>query len=163
MFNNLVKSKILSKNQLFSTLDTTTRKIYLDQNVTATMSDTVGFINKLPTILVESFKSTLEEAINADVLLHVIDYANYDFEEKIETVDSILNDLGLSDVPKILIKNKIDIKENEITKLYLNESYIEQITTSAKEGTGLLDLREQLLSLSYLLLNKKQKIYIPSQ
>ena len=162
LFNNLVKSKILSKNQLFSTLDTTTRKIYLDQNVSATISDTVGFINKLPTILVESFKSTLEEAINADVLLHVIDYANDDFEEKIETVDSILNDLGLSDVPKILIKNKIDIKENEITKLDLNESYIDQITTSAKEGTGLLDLRAQLLSLSYLHLNKKQKIYIPN-
>ena len=72
----------------------------------------------------------------------------------------ILNDLGLSDVPKILIKNKIDIKENEITKLDLNESYIDQITTSAKEGTGLLDLRSQLLSLSYLHLNKKQKIYI---
>ena len=162
LFNNLVKSKILSKNQLFSTLDTTTRKIYLDQNVSATISDTVGFINKLPTILVESFKSTLEEAINADVLLHVIDYANDDFEEKIETVDSILNDLGLSDVPKILIKNKIDIKENEITKLDLNESYIDQITTSAKEGTGLLDLRSQLLSLSYLHLNKKQKIYIPN-
>jgi len=160
LFNNLVKSKILSKNQLFSTLDTTTRKIYLDQTISSTISDTVGFINKLPTILVESFKSTLEEAVNADVLLHVIDYSNDGFEEKIRTVDNILDDLGLSEVPKILIKNKIDIKENEITKLDLNESYINQITTSAKDGTGLKSLREQLLNLACIQINKKEKIYI---
>ncbi|MEC7837701.1 MAG: GTPase HflX [Chloroflexota bacterium] len=160
LFNNLVKSKILSKNQLFSTLDTTTRKIYLDQTISSTISDTVGFINKLPTILVESFKSTLEEAVNADVLLHVIDYSNDGFEEKIRTVDNILDDLGLSEVPKLLIKNKIDIKENEITKLDLNESYINQITTSAKDGTGLKSLREQLLNLACIQINKKEKIYI---
>lgn len=160
LFNNLVKSKILSKNQLFSTLDTTTRKIYLDQSISSTISDTVGFINKLPTILVESFKSTLEEAVNADVLLHVIDYSNDDFEEKIITVDNILDDLGLSEVPKLLIKNKIDIKENEITKIDLNESYITQITTSAKDGTGLKSLREQLLELASIQISKKQKIYI---
>jgi GTP-binding protein HflX len=160
LFNNLVKSKILSKNQLFSTLDTTTRKIYLDQSISSTISDTVGFINKLPTILVESFKSTLEEAVNADVLLHVIDYSNDDFEEKIRTVDNILDDLGLSEVPKLLIKNKIDIKENEITKIDLNESYITQITTSAKDGTGLKSLREQLLELASIQISKKQKIYI---
>jgi len=160
LFNNLVKSKILSKNQLFSTLDTTTRKIYLDQTISSTISDTVGFINKLPTILVESFKSTLEEAVNADVLLHVIDYSNDGFEEKIRTVDNILDDLGLSEVPKILIKNKLDIRENEITKLDLNESYINQITTSAKDGTGLKSLREQLLNLACIQINKKEKIYI---
>ncbi len=160
LFNNLVKSKILSKNQLFSTLDTTTRKIYLDQSISSTISDTVGFINKLPTILVESFKSTLEEAVNADVLLHVIDYSNEDFEEKIRTVDNILDDLGLSEVPKLLIKNKIDIKENEITKLDLNESYINQITTSAKDGTGLKSLRDQLLNLACIQISKKQNIYI---
>ena len=160
LFNNLVKSKILSKNQLFSTLDTTTRKIYLDQSISSTISDTVGFINKLPTILVESFKSTLEEAVNADVLLHVIDYSNDDFEEKIRTVDNILDDLGLSEVPKLLIKNKIDIKENEITKIDLNESCITQITTSAKDGTGLKSLREQLLELASIQISKKQKIYI---
>jgi len=162
LFNNLVKSKILSKNQLFSTLDTTTRKIFLDSNVASTISDTVGFINKLPTILVESFKSTLEEAVNADVLLHVIDYSNEDFEEKILTVDYILDDLGLSEVPKLLIKNKIDLKEDEITKINLDDSYITQLTTSAKEGTGLINLREQLLNLSFDLINKKQNIYIPN-
>lgn len=188
LFNNLVKSKILSKNQLFSTLDTTTRKLFLDQSVSATISDTVGFINKLPTILVESFKSTLEEAVNADVLLHVIDYSNEDFEEKLLTVDTILEDLGLAEVPKILIKNKVDLLENDtnprgsewydnqdvsiysgyrkpngvISKLDLNESYINQITTSAKFGTGLIKLREQLLDISSMLLSKKQKIYLPN-
>jgi len=186
LFNNLVKSKILSKNQLFSTLDTTTRKIFLDQSVSATISDTVGFINKLPTILVESFKSTLEEAVNADVLLHVIDYSNEDFEEKLLTVDTILEDLGLAEVPKILIKNKVDLLENVsnprgskwydnqdasiysgyrkpngvISKLDLNESYINQITTSAKEGTGLKELRNYLAELSYNILTQKENIYI---
>ena len=160
LFNNLVKSKILSKNQLFSTLDTTTRKIFLDQNISSTISDTVGFINKLPTILVESFKSTLEEAINADILLHVIDYSNDDYEEKIQTVDTILEDLGLSDVPKLLIKNKVDIIDHEIKKLNLNNSYISQVTTSAKEGTGLRELRNQLSNIACDLMRKKEKIYI---
>ena len=160
LFNNLVKSKILSKNQLFSTLDTTTRKIFLDQNISSTISDTVGFINKLPTILVESFKSTLEEAINADILLHVIDYSNDDYEEKIQTVDTILQDLGLSDVPKLLIKNKVDIIDHEIKKLNLNNSYISQVTTSAKEGTGLRELRNQLSNIACDLMRKKEKIYI---
>ena len=77
-------------------------------------------------------------------------------------VDYILDDLGLSEVPKLLIKNKIDLKEDEITKINLDDSYITQLTTSAKEGTGLINLREQLLNLSFDLINKKQNIYIPN-
>ena len=160
LFNKLVKTKILSKDQLFSTLDTTTRKLFLNENISSTVSDTVGFINKLPTILVESFKSTLEEAINADILLHVIDYSNEDFREKINTVDKILDDLGLSKVPKILIKNKIDISNFTSEEILLNESYISQIETSAKLGNGLDDLRLLLIKASEIIINERDYIYV---
>ena len=160
LFNKLVKTKILSKDQLFSTLDTTTRKLFLNENISSTVSDTVGFINKLPTILVESFKSTLEEAINADILLHVIDYSNEDFREKINTVDKILDDLGLSKVPKILIKNKIDISNFTSEEILLNESYISQIETSAKLGNGLNELRLLLIKASEIIINERDYIYV---
>ncbi|MEC7870641.1 MAG: GTPase HflX [Chloroflexota bacterium] len=160
LFNKLVKTKILSKDQLFSTLDTTTRKLFLNHNISSTVSDTVGFINKLPTILVESFKSTLEEAINADILLHVIDYSNEDFKEKINTVDKILDDLGLSKVPKILIKNKIDISNFTSEEILLDESYISQIETSAKLGDGLDDLRLLLIKASEIIIKERDYIYV---
>mgnify|MGYP006099895877 FL=1 len=160
MFNKLVKSNILSKNQLFSTLDTTTRKIFLNEEIYSTISDTVGFINKLPTILVESFKSTLEEAVNADILLHVVDYSAEDYNEKIETVDNILLELGLNNVPKILIKNKIDLLQSPLEYLDLDDSYLAQISTSAKDGTGLNELRNSLLNTSKIIENKKKYILI---
>ena len=160
LFNKLVKSNILSKNQLFSTLDTTTRKIFLNEEIYSTISDTVGFINKLPTILVESFKSTLEEAINADILLHVVDYSSEDYNEKIETVDKILSELGLNKVPKILIKNKIDLLPISSEYLDLDESYLAQISTSAKDGTGINELRNSLLSTSQIVRNQKKYILL---
>ncbi|MQG12260.1 MAG: GTPase HflX [SAR202 cluster bacterium] len=160
LFNRLVKSNILSRNQLFSTLDTTTRKFYLNQSISSTISDTVGFINKLPTILVESFKSTLEEAINADVLLHVVDFASDDYLEKINTVDNILKDLGLAEVPKLLIKNKIDLLDNFDEIIDLDASYLAQISTSAKEGLGLEELRQGLITSAAIIQNEKSYIFI---
>ena len=160
LFNRLVKSNILSRNQLFSTLDTTTRKFYLNQSISSTISDTVGFINKLPTILVESFKSTLEEAINADVLLHVVDFASDDYLEKINTVDNILEDLGLAEVPKLLIKNKIDLLDNFDQIIDLDASYLAQISTSAKEGLGIEELRQALITSAAIIQNEKSYIFI---
>ena len=160
LFNRLVKSNILSRNQLFSTLDTTTRKFYLNQSISSTISDTVGFINKLPTILVESFKSTLEEAINADVLLHVVDFASDDYLEKINTVDNILEDLGLAEVPKLLIKNKIDLLDNFDQIIDLDASYLAQISTSAKEGLGLEELRQGLITSAAIIQSEKSYIFI---
>ena len=160
LFNKLVKSNILSRNQLFSTLDTTTRKFYLNQSISSTISDTVGFINKLPTILVESFKSTLEEAINADVLLHVVDFASDDYLEKINTVDNILEDLGLAEVPKLLIKNKIDLLDNFDQIIDLDASYLAQISTSAKEGLGIEELRQALITSAAIIQNEKSYIFI---
>ena len=160
LFNRLVKSNILSKNQLFSTLDTTTRKFFLQHNISSTISDTVGFINKLPTILVESFKSTLEEAVNADILLHVVDFAADDYLEKIKTVDLILEDLGLSEVPKLLIKNKIDLIDNINKIIDLDSSYLAQISTSAKNGIGFEELREALITSASIIKNENNYIYI---
>ena len=160
LFNRLVKSNILSKNQLFSTLDTTTRKFFLQHNISSTISDTVGFINKLPTILVESFKSTLEEAVNADILLHVVDFSADDYLEKIKTVDLILEDLGLSEVPKLLIKNKIDLIDNINEIIDLDSSYLAQISTSAKNGIGFEELREALITSASIIKNENNYIYI---
>ena len=123
-------------------------------------SDTVGFINKLPTILVESFKSTLEEAINADVLLHVVDFASDDYLEKINTVDNILEDLGLAEVPKLLIKNKIDLLDNFDQIIDLDASYLAQISTSAKEGLGIEELRQALITSAAIIQNEKSYIFI---
>ena len=105
--NLLAKSDIFAENKLFATLDTTVRKVIID-NLPFLLSDTVGFIRKLPTDLVESFKSTLDEVREADLLLHVVDISHPDFEEQIRVVEKTLADLGCADKPKMYIFNKID-------------------------------------------------------
>jgi GTP-binding protein HflX len=103
----LSKSDIFAENKLFATLDTTVRKVIID-NLPFLLSDTVGFIRKLPTDLVESFKSTLDEVREADFLLHVVDISHPDFEEQIKVVEKTLADLGCADKPQMIVFNKID-------------------------------------------------------
>ena len=105
--NLLAKSEVFAENKLFATLDTTVRKVVVD-NLPFLLADTVGFIRKLPTELVDSFKSTLDEVREADLLLHVVDISHPDFEEQIEVVNKTLADLGCADKPSMLIFNKID-------------------------------------------------------
>lgn len=105
--NLLAKSEVFAENKLFATLDTTVRKVVVD-NLPFLLADTVGFIRKLPTDLVDSFKSTLDEVREADLLLHVVDISHPDFEEQIEVVNKTLADLGCADKPSMLIFNKID-------------------------------------------------------
>ncbi len=107
LMNLLAKSEIFAENKLFATLDTTVRKVIID-NLPFLLSDTVGFIRKLPTDLVESFKSTLDEVREADLLLHVVDISHPDFEDQIKVVEKTLADLGCADKPQILVFNKID-------------------------------------------------------
>ena len=107
IMNLLAKSDIFAENKLFATLDTTVRKVIID-NLPFLLSDTVGFIRKLPTDLVESFKSTLDEVREADLLLHVVDISHPDFEEQIKVVEKTLADLGCANKPKMFIFNKID-------------------------------------------------------
>jgi GTPase len=107
IMNLLSKSQVFAENKLFATLDTTVRKVTID-NLYFLLSDTVGFIRKLPTQLVESFKSTLDEVREADILLHVVDISHFNFEDHINVVNQTLKEIGASDKPTILIFNKID-------------------------------------------------------
>ena len=111
LMNLLAKSEVFAENKLFATLDTTVRKVIIE-NLPFLLSDTVGFIRKLPTDLVESFKSTLDEVREADLLLHVVDISHPDFEEQIEVVDKTLADLNCGDKPMMVIFNKVDAYRN---------------------------------------------------
>ena len=112
LMNVIAKSKVFAENKLFATLDTTVRKVVIG-NLPFLLSDTVGFIRKLPTQLVESFKSTLDEVREADLLLHVVDISHPQFEDHIASVNKILNEIGSSDKATIMVFNKIDAYKHE--------------------------------------------------
>ena len=131
IMNLLAKSDVFAENKLFATLDTTVRKVVIE-NVPFLLSDTVGFIRKLPTQLVEAFKSTLDEVREADILLHVVDISHPGFEEQMEVVEQTLRDIGAADKPVYVIFNKIDA--------YTYEEYDEFSLTP--KGSGNLSLEE---------------------
>jgi GTP-binding protein HflX len=112
LMNVVSKSKVFAENKLFATLDTTVRKVVI-QNLPFLLTDTVGFIRKLPTQLIESFKSTLDEVREADLLLHVVDISHANFEEHIDSVNKILGEIDSSNKPTIMVFNKIDAYEAE--------------------------------------------------
>ena len=132
MMNLLAKSEVFAENKLFATLDTTVRKVIID-NLPFLLSDTVGFIRKLPTDLVDSFKSTLDEVREADLLLHVVDIAHPDFEDQIQVVEKTLGDLGCSDKPCMIVFNKIDAYD-------WVEKEEDDLTPATKENVSLDDL-----------------------
>jgi len=141
------KEKVLEADMLFATLDTTTRALTLQDNRTITLTDTVGFVRKLPHDLVEAFKSTLEEVIYSDLLIHVVDCSSPEVREHIEAVEKVLSELNAIDIPKIMALNKMDKVEGSYLKAlkenYLNtEQYLEVIEISAKEGANLEKLLE---------------------
>jgi GTP-binding protein HflX len=119
IMNLLSGSNVLVEDQLFATLDSTTRKVKLNKNHEMLLSDTVGFIRKLPHHLVASFKSTLDEVRNADLLLHVVDVSHQMFQEQIQTVLQVLEEMALSEIPILTVFNKIDLLEerNQISSL----------------------------------------------
>lgn len=136
--NLLAKTEVFAENKLFATLDTTVRKIVID-NLPFLMTDTVGFIRKIPTELVDSFRSTLDEVREADLLIHVVDISHPDFEEQIEVVNKTLSDLGCSDTPSLLVFNKIDAYtwvEKDATDL----------TPATRENISLDDLQKTWMS-----------------
>ena len=108
IMNALSKSEVFAENKLFATLDTTVRKVVI-QNLPFLLSDTVGFIRKLPTQLVESFKSTLDEVRESDFLIHVVDISHEHFEEQVDSVNKILDEIQASDKPTLMVFNKIDL------------------------------------------------------
>ena len=167
MMNLLAKSEVFAENKLFATLDTTVRKMTID-NLPFLLADTVGFIRKLPSDLVESFKSTLDEVREADLLVHVVDISHPDFEEQIKVVEETLKDLGCAEKPAMLVFNKIDAyswvekeaddltpltKENltldDLKKTWMartgeNQHYLECLFISAKQKENIDMLRETL-------------------
>ncbi len=159
LFNALVKARAYTADQLFATLDTTTRQLYLgDAHRSVSLSDTVGFIRDLPHGLVDAFAATLQEAADADLLLHVVDGANPDHLEQIEQVQRVLEDIGAAGVPQILVFNKLDALEKSRWPLHLSDVFevkdafcdsfkrVERVFVSAKTGDGLPRLRELLSS-----------------
>ena len=134
MMNLLAKSEVFAENKLFATLDTTVRKMVID-NLPFLLADTVGFIRKLPSDLVESFKSTLDEVREADLLVHVVDISHPDFEEQISVVEKTLADLGCADKPSMLVFNKIDA----YTWIPQDE---DDLTAPTKENISLEELKK---------------------
>lgn len=162
LMNLLSKSEVFAENKLFATLDTTVRKVVIE-NLPFLLADTVGFIRKLPTDLVDSFKSTLDEVREADLLVHVVDISHPEFEEHIRVVESTLKDLDAADKPSIMIFNKIDNyrwvekeeddltpqgKENisleELERTWMARLKDDCVFISAKENTNIKKLRDDL-------------------
>ncbi len=160
IMNLLSKSEVFAENKLFATLDTTVRKVVVE-NLPFLLADTVGFIRKLPTDLVDSFKSTLDEVREADLLLHVVDISHPDFEEQINVVENTLKDLGCADKPSMIVFNKIDnytwtekeeddltpaTKENitldELRRTWMAKLHDECLFISAKEKQNIDEFRE---------------------
>ncbi len=147
LLNTLSDSNVFVENRLFATLDPTTRLVALDTSTSAMLTDTVGFIRKLPHHLVASFKSTLEEVIEADILLHVIDLSHPQMEEQIEVVKNTIADLGIANKTVIYVFNKIDSLEDRSIIKNLQLKYEPSVFISAHRGINILGLKEMLLSM----------------
>lgn len=141
IMNMLAKSEVFAENKLFATLDTTVRKVVVE-NLPFLLADTVGFIRKLPTDLVDSFKSTLDETREADLLIHVVDISHPDFEEQIHVVEKTLADLGCAEKPSMIVFNKIDAyhwdekEEDDLTPVKKNEISLEELKNTWMKKYG---------------------------
>lgn len=159
LFNALVKARAYAADQLFATLDTTTRQLYLGDSDgmggrSVSLSDTVGFIRDLPHGLVEAFEATLQEAADADLLLHVVDSANPNHLEQMDEVQRVLLEIGAGDVPQLLVFNKLDQIEAPRRPLVRRDTIafggreLTRIFVSAQSGEGLAELRTELAALA---------------
>ncbi|GBD89673.1 GTPase HflX [bacterium BMS3Abin04] len=147
LINRLTKADVLVENKLFATLDSTTRSLALGKNKELLISDTVGFIRKLPHHLVASFKSTLDVVREADFILHVIDISNPFFEDHIKIVEKTLKELHCEKKPQIKVFNKVDLLENKSVIKYVNNKFAQCIVISAERGMNIKKLETLLLDL----------------
>ena len=154
LFNALVKARAYAADQLFATLDTTTRSLYLEAlGGSVSLSDTVGFIRDLPHKLVEAFEATLQEARDADLLLHVVDAASPVLQEQLDEVERVLTEIGAGDVPQILVFNKLDRMEPlpRVLQDWIERpgtAPVQRVFVSALRGTGLDSLRALIAQLA---------------
>lgn len=151
LMNALAEAGVLVADQPFATLDPTTRRFALPNGTVILLSDTVGFVNKLPPALVAAFRATLEELAEADVLVHVVDAAHPNLHERIAVVDDTLRELGLADREVLLVLNKVDGlvgEEGEASREALAAEYPEAVFVAARTGAGLAVLRERLAAIA---------------
>jgi len=146
LLNALTGAEALVKDVLFATLDPTTRRLRLPTNQNVLLTDTVGFIRKLPHGLVEAFKATLEEVVQADLLLHVVDVSHPQAEEQIQAVNVVLKEIGADEKPTLMVFNKIDRSDSNGTRNRLQERHPQGVAVSAQTGEGLPALLAELSS-----------------
>ncbi len=162
LMNVISKSKVFAENKLFATLDTTVRKVVI-KNIPFLMTDTVGFIRKLPTQLVESFKSTLDEVREADLLLHIVDISHPNFEDHIVSVNKILEEIKSNNKPTLMVFNKIDAYTYEDYDVESQEKQKENYTLEDWKNTWMNDMENESIFISALnkenLDNFKEKVY----
>ncbi len=160
LFNQLTGSTVFADSQLFATLDATIRRVVLPASGEAVIADTVGFIQNLPHDLVAAFKSTLEETVKSDIILHVVDASDDYNMEKITQVEKIINEIGAADIPDILVMNKIDCLQNFIPRIDRDKNgTIYRVWVSAQNGKG-IDLLCQALSEKLSGMMKRAKIQL---
>ena len=148
LFNRLTKADVLAKDQLFATLDTTARRLFLSHEAGVILTDTVGFVRDLPHKLVSAFSATLEETALADVLLHVVDASNPDFERQMDDVNVVLEEIGAHEVPQLLVYNKIDLLPEGVREagvLRDNSGRAVGVNISVAKNLGLDALREAMI------------------
>jgi GTPase len=149
LFNKLSRAGAYAADQLFATLDTTTRRVYMGEGATITLSDTVGFIRDLPHTLVDAFRATLEETVQADLLLHVVDVANPRRDEQIAAVNAVLEEIGAADVPQLIVLNQIDRVPGMAPEIVRDASgKIINLKVSAFTGEGIDALRDALADIA---------------
>jgi GTP-binding protein HflX len=146
LLNTLTEAGVFVEDRLFATLDTRTRKWMLDRGAEVLLSDTVGFIRNLPHQLIASFKATLEEAVNADLLLHIVDVSNPDALNQIESVNNVLAEIGCGKSPILIVLNKVDVVKKVSDFEMLQTLYPNAVCISAKTGYGLERLEEAVLA-----------------
>jgi len=144
LLNKLTQSNALAEDKLFATLDPTTRRLDLDKSQHVLLTDTVGFVRRLPHRLVDAFKATLEEAIVADLLIHLVDVSNPEFESHFETTESVLAEIGATENPRLLVFNKIDKFGDMEALCRIKLLYEDALFISAATGEGLKDLKEDI-------------------
>ena len=148
LFNRLTKADVLAKDQLFATLDTTARRLFLSHEAGVILTDTVGFVRDLPHKLVSAFSATLEETALADVLLHVVDASNPDFERQMDDVNAVLEEIGAHEVPQLVVYNKIDLLPEGVREagvLRDNSGRAVGVNISVTKSLGLDALREAMI------------------
>ena len=158
LLNRLTRSGVTADNRLFVTLDTTTRKIWLGERMNATLTDTVGFIQDIPHGLIESFKSTFDNALSTDLLIHLVDLSSHDYKSRIQVVEKTLLEIESSEIPILMVFNKIDRVEESVLAKIRNE-FPSCVCVSAKDGAGIDLLKETLLTYAGTLTENSTKYH----